>query len=103
MPSFVAKLNKFSIILVFLAAVGIVISHVHAAQLKPPVSLDPLAPQFSQLVAPGEKLLTIAAGFGFTEGPVRDPGDFLWVSDETINTIYKVQLGRVEGEPHRSR
>jgi len=92
MPSFVAKFSKISVIAGFLATAGLVIGHAHAAQSKPAFTLEPLTPQFSKLIAPGEKLVTIATGFGFTEGPVWDPGGFLWVSDETINKIYKVQL-----------
>src|SRR5580658_7989121 len=73
-------------------AVGFAICLAYAAQSKASFSLDPLSPQFSKLIAPGTKLETIATGFGFTEGPVWDPGGFLWVSDETINKIYKVQM-----------
>jgi gluconolactonase len=36
------------------------------------------------------KLETVATGFGFTEGPVWDPAGFLYVSDETINKIFRV-------------
>src|SRR5580698_5869635 len=75
-----------------LVAVGFAICLAYAAQSKASFSLDPLSPQFSKLIAPGTKLETIATGFGFTEGPVWDPGGFLWVSDETINKIYKVQM-----------
>jgi gluconolactonase len=32
----------------------------------------------------------VATGFGFTEGPVWDPSGYLWVSDETLNKIFKV-------------
>ena len=32
----------------------------------------------------------MAAGFGFTEGPVWDPAGFVWVSDEEKNEIVKV-------------
>ena len=32
----------------------------------------------------------MASGFGFTEGPVWDPAGYLWVSDETLNKIFKV-------------
>jgi gluconolactonase len=75
-----------------LVAVGFAICLAYAAQSKASFSLDPLSSQFSKLIAPGTKLETIATGFGFTEGPVWDPGGFLWVSDETINKIYKVQM-----------
>jgi gluconolactonase len=86
------KLKRFAVAAGCLVAAGIVIGHVYAAQSKPSFSLEPVSPLFSRLIAPGTKLETIATGFGFTEGPVWDPGGFLWVSDETINKIYKVQM-----------
>ena len=36
------------------------------------------------------KLETVATGFGFTEGPMWDPAGFFYVSDETINKIFRV-------------
>jgi len=47
-------------------------------------------PQFWDLVDHDAKLSVVAAGFGFTEGPVWDQAGFLYVSDETINKIYRV-------------
>ena len=52
--------------------------------------LESLSPQFWDLVDPHAKLETVATGFGFTEGPMWDPAGFLYVSDETINKIYRV-------------
>src|SRR5215813_598327 len=46
--------------------------------------------KFWALVDRNTKLETIGSGFGFTEGPMWDPGGFLYVSDETINKIYKL-------------
>jgi gluconolactonase len=86
------KLVRFAVATGGLVAAGIAIGHVYAAQSKTSFSLEPLSPRFSKLIAPGAKLETIATGFGFTEGPVWDPGGFLWISDETINKIYKVQM-----------
>ncbi|MGB7514560.1 MAG: SMP-30/gluconolactonase/LRE family protein [Candidatus Acidiferrum sp.] len=48
------------------------------------------SPQFWNLFAHDAKLETVATGFGFTEGPVWDPGGFTYVSDEEINKIYRV-------------
>src|SRR5580704_14867861 len=48
------------------------------------------SPQFWNLVDHNAKLGTVAAGFGFTEGPVWDESGFLYVSDETINKIFRV-------------
>lgn len=52
--------------------------------------LEPLSPKFEDLIASGAKLETVATGFGFTEGPMWDPSGFLYVSDETINKIFRV-------------
>jgi gluconolactonase len=52
--------------------------------------LEGISPQFWELVDHGAKLETVATGFGFTEGPMWDPAGFLYVSDETINKIFKV-------------
>ncbi len=52
--------------------------------------LQGLSPQFWDLVDHDAKLATMATGFGFTEGPMWDPSGFLYVSDETINKIFRV-------------
>ena len=48
------------------------------------------SPRFWDLIARNAKLEMIATGFGFTEGPVWDQAGFLYVSDETINKIFRV-------------
>src|SRR3954453_13270823 len=76
-----------------LAAVG-------AAQEKKPArtfALKPESPKFSKLIPANAKLDTVASGFGFTEGPVWDPKGFVWVSDETLNKLFRVYMdGRKE-------
>jgi gluconolactonase len=52
--------------------------------------LQPLSPKFWDLVDHHAKLETVATGFGFTEGPMGDAAGFLYVSDETINKIFRV-------------
>ena len=52
--------------------------------------LEPLSPKFGEIIAGDTKLEAVATGFGFTEGPMWDPAGFLYVSDETINKIYRV-------------
>jgi gluconolactonase len=55
-------------------------------------------PQFWDLVNRGTRLSVVSAGFGFTEGPVWDQAGFLYVSDETLNKIFRVYPdGRREG------
>ena len=50
------------------------------------------SPAFWKLIARDAKLKPVATGFGFTEGPVWDPGGFLYVSDETLNKIFIVNM-----------
>src|ERR1700734_3185711 len=55
-----------------------------------PFSLEALSPAFWNLFDHQAKLTKVASGFGFTEGPVWDQAGYLWVSDETLNKIFKV-------------
>jgi len=48
------------------------------------------SPQFWNLIDRRAQLSVVGTGFGFTEGPVWDPAGFLYVSDETINKIYRL-------------
>jgi gluconolactonase len=48
------------------------------------------SPKFWDLLDHDAKLTTVATGFGFTEGPVWDEHGYLWVSDETLNKIFRV-------------
>ena len=60
-------------------------------------ALEAQDPAFWSLISRDTKLETIASGFRFTEGPMWDPGGFLYVSDEKGNKIYRVyQSGRKE-------
>src|SRR5438477_10708558 len=54
--------------------------------------------KFWDLIPHDAKLETVATGFGFTEGPVWDRAGFLYVSDETLNKIFRVYVsdGRKE-------
>jgi gluconolactonase len=61
-----------------------------SAQRTRSFALETLSPKFSELISSDVKLETIATGFGFTEGPMWDPAGFLYVSDETINKIFRV-------------
>jgi gluconolactonase len=61
-----------------------------AAQDKRTFELQSISPVFWNLVDHNAKLETVATGFGFTEGPMWDAAGFLYVSDETINKIFRV-------------
>lgn len=67
----------------FLAAIA-------SAQEKRSFRLEPLSPKFADLIGGDAKLETVATGFGFTEGPMWDSSGFLYVSDETLNKIFRV-------------
>jgi gluconolactonase len=60
------------------------------AQEKRAFALEAISPQFWDLVDQHAKLETVGSGFGFTEGPMWDPAGFLYVSDETINKIFRL-------------
>lgn len=59
---------------------------------KPPraFEMQALSPRFWDLLDHDAKLAKLAGDFGFTEGPVWDDAGFLYVSDETINKIFRV-------------
>ena len=61
-----------------------------AAQNPRTFGLEGISPAFWNLVDRDAKLETVATGFGFTEGPMWDAAGFLYVSDETINKIFRV-------------
>lgn len=61
-----------------------------SAQVPRTFELQSLSPKFWDLFDHKARLQTVATGFGFTEGPMWDSGGFLYVSDETINKIFRV-------------
>ena len=72
------------------SAILVFLSVTTAAQDKRNFELQSLSPKFWDLIGRDAKLQTVATGFGFTEGPMWDPAGFLYVSDETINKIFRV-------------
>src|SRR4051812_18284279 len=69
------------------------------AQISPR-KLELLAdsPKFWTLIDHDAKLTQVATGFGFTEGPVWDEAGFLYVSDETFNKIFRLELDGTKKE-----
>lgn len=61
-----------------------------SAQQPRTFELQPISPKFWDLFDHNAKLQTVASGFGFTEGPMWDSAGFLYVSDETLNKIFRV-------------
>jgi gluconolactonase len=83
------------VMLTFIVSVPVVFaggasSFQNAASATQKFQLQALSPQFWSLVDPDAKLAVMGTGFGFTEGPVWDEAGFLYVSDETINKIYRL-------------
>jgi gluconolactonase len=62
----------------------------HRETNKVAFELQALTPEFWTLFDRKAQLTKLASGFGFTEGPVWDSSGYLWVSDETLNKIFKV-------------
>jgi gluconolactonase len=60
------------------------------APAKRQFELRAQSPKFWNLISRDAKLATMASGFGFTEGPVWDPSGFVYVSDETLNKIFRL-------------
>lgn len=66
-----------------------------AAAAEPPTrafKLNAESPKFWKLFDRKAKLTRVAGDFGFTEGPVWDEAGFLYVSDESLNKIFRVFL-----------
>lgn len=60
------------------------------AQKTRQFGLQANSPEFWSLIDHNAKLSQVATGFGFTEGPVWDESGFVYVSDETLNMIFRV-------------
>jgi gluconolactonase len=65
---------------------------VSAAHPAREFQLQAASPDFWSIVDRNAQLSTVATGFGFTEGPVWDQKGFLYISDETLNKIFRVHL-----------
>jgi len=76
--------------LVFLCAVVPFSVLAQSAPSRRPFKLVGNAPAFWELISHDARMETMATGFGFTEGPVWDKSDFVWVSDEELNKIFRV-------------
>jgi gluconolactonase len=83
-------LRTFIIAALPLLAVGASGSGNASPAAPPEFKLQAQLPEFWDLVDHSAKLSVVGTGFGFTEGPVWDESGFLYVSDETINRIYRL-------------
>ncbi len=81
---------RFAFVAAVFAFVGLSIA-LHAQTRA--FALEANSPSFWTVIDRGAKLETIASGFGFTEGPMWDESGFLYVSDETLNKIFRVYPG----------
>jgi gluconolactonase len=84
------NLRKSILLALLILFVGLSLGLLRAQESPRKFELQAASPQFWNLVSRDAKLTTVASGFGFTEGPVWDPSGFLFVSDETINKIFRV-------------
>lgn len=76
--------------LLALLIAGVWLARTNAADSARSFSFQANSPDFWRLFERDAKLDKIATGFGFTEGPVWDPSGFVYVSDETLNKIFRV-------------
>lgn len=81
---------KFAIKVLFGSIVLTFLLQTVTAQDHRIFELQALSPDFWNLIDHTAKLEKVATDFGFTEGPVWDAADFLYVSDETQNKIFRV-------------
>jgi gluconolactonase len=77
----------------FFLLLPVMLSAVMRAQKTREFKLESLSPKFGELMSSDAKPEKIATDFGFTEGPMWDASGFLYVSDETINKIFRVYPG----------
>jgi gluconolactonase len=75
-----------SLLLLAIGAGGVLATPPSPREFK----LQAESPQFWTVVDPNAKLAVVGRGFGFTEGPMWDESGFLYVSDETINKIFRL-------------
>ncbi len=69
----------------------------HVPAPDKPFELHALEPEFWKVFRKDVKLETMGTGFTFTEGPVWDRSNFLWLSDEKGDQIDKLYPdGRIE-------
>ena len=91
------KIMQSSVIVVVVLLAGRSLGFLSAPPAGKEFRLDGESSQFWNLVDHDAKVSVVGTGFGFTEGPVWDEAGFLYVSDETINKIYRLHLdGRKE-------
>ncbi|HEV2698097.1 MAG TPA: SMP-30/gluconolactonase/LRE family protein [Terriglobales bacterium] len=98
---FSGRSKIFNVIAAFAAAVLVIFLALLPSHAQEPIrhfELQAQSPKFWNLISKGAKLDKVASGFGFTEGPVWDSSGFLYVSDETLNKIFRVYIndGRKE-------
>jgi gluconolactonase len=88
--TFLRKILFYSIVFYTTAAILFVLSASAQTKTLRTFELQSLSPKFWDLIDHNAKLDSLASGFGFTEGPVWDASGFLYVSDETLNKIFRV-------------
>ncbi len=84
------------LVLIFFCAIADTVLQAQSARRQ--FALQSLDPQFWNLIEKNSALSTVATGFGFTEGPVWDDAGFLYVSDETLNKIFRLDLNGTKRE-----
>ena len=84
------RVSRISAVAFFLVLAGAAVTPLNAQSSRREFQLQAESPLFWNLIDHNAKLETVGTGFGFTEGPVWDESGFLYVSDETINNIFRL-------------
>ncbi|HZQ18321.1 MAG TPA: SMP-30/gluconolactonase/LRE family protein [Terriglobales bacterium] len=84
-----SRLRNFLLIAALVTTLG-TSAFSQATKSRREFQLEELSRQFWKLFDHNAKLTTVGTGFGFTEGPMWDPAGFIYVSDETLNKVYKL-------------
>lgn len=86
------RCGRFAALCFFFGVLSFTFSGATAQRAQRNFELQALSPSFWELIDHKANLTKVASGFGFTEGPVWDEAGFLYVSDETLNKIFKVDV-----------
>src|SRR5256714_4524396 len=84
------RVSRISAVALFLVLAGAAVTPLNAQSSRREFQLQAESPLFWNLIDHTAKLETVGTVFGFTEGPVWDESGFLYVSDETINKIFRL-------------
>ncbi|QNI36642.1 SMP-30/gluconolactonase/LRE family protein [Edaphobacter albus] len=85
-----SKMHRWRVVSLAVALSCLAAANLAAQRRQRSFSLEADSPEFWSLVAKDAQLVTVGSGFGFTEGPIWEPGGTLIVSDEVTNELCRL-------------